>query len=378
MATTSTRFENIQTTMGALNADFAGRRGTPAYNDAKPLHIHRRNRAYVWSVEMEDKLLDSMRKRYPIPPIYCCLMVRDGRLVREIMDGGNRTTAISNLLARPDLTPADRTLIETYPINMLVMQNLDSKEQREMFRRLNKSVKVSDGQLYAMSEDDSPLIQEATQLLTAANHPLRAVMDATFGDLTNDKKARRLLSNAVALISGALNGVNFLATSFNVQEPKVEDQTPPNRAAVVATLTHVFEPFRRAQADAPLTRASKMRDQFNVGKFIGAILYDILTAGGNAVAIRAAQDKWTTFLVRFRRQDAGAADAAKITGAQNLTPLMLRKKSKKVEVYVRENRVLTDAELEQLLQAQGRPEEDTEGDADSYTDDESEDGAEEA
>lgn len=372
MAATGTRFENIQTTMGALNAQFAGRRGTAGYNDAKPLHIHRRNRAYVWSVEMEDKLLDSMKKGYPIPPIYCCVTVRDGRVLREIMDGGNRTTAVNNLLARPSLDPADRMLIETYPINMFVMQNLDSKEQREMFRRLNKNVKVSDGQLYAMSEDDSPLVVEAAQMLSAPDYPLRQMMDAIFGDLANDKKARRLLSNAVALISGALNGVNYLTTSFNVQEPKVEDQTPPDRAAVTAMLTHVFEPFRRAQVEAPLTRASKKRDQFNVGKFLGAILYDILTAGSAASAIRAVQDKWMTFLVRFRRQDAGAADAAKISGAQNLTPLLLRKKSKKVEVYVRENRVLTDQELETLIQVRGPGEEDTEGDEEAYTDDESE------
>ena len=55
--------ENIQTTISQLNRDFSGRRESPDYDEHKLVHIHRRNRPFVWNKDMQVKLLDSILKR---------------------------------------------------------------------------------------------------------------------------------------------------------------------------------------------------------------------------------------------------------------------------------------------------------------------------
>lgn len=47
------RTENINTSINELNEDFAGRKTMANYDESKQIHIHRRNRAFVWSKKMQ-------------------------------------------------------------------------------------------------------------------------------------------------------------------------------------------------------------------------------------------------------------------------------------------------------------------------------------
>jgi hypothetical protein len=342
----SLRTENIQTTISQLNGDFAGRRNLHGYDEGKLIHIHRRNRAFVWNADMQVRCLDSILKGYYIPPIICCSVIRNGRELREVMEGGNRMTTFRRILneeVRP-LTAEERRIVEAHPITLVVMRNLTPFQQRQMFRRLNKGVRVSDGQLFAMSVDDSPLVAEASALLYDDAHPLRATITSLFFDTrVGDTPAQNNLSNAVALVSGAVHGVYYITRSFNAQELKVEDQTPISREALVATLDKVFEIFRIANRTLPLTDRRKMKGQLNIGRWLGAILYDIVT---NPDSIRQVQDKWATYIVRVRREEDGRAEeAATIAGAQNLNPDRLKRICAKVDIYLINNRIATEAEM---------------------------------
>jgi hypothetical protein len=340
------RTENIQTTVSQLNADFAGRRDTDGYDESRLIHIHRRNRAFVWDKEMQLRCLDSMLKGYYIPPIICCSVIRDGRERREIMEGGNRVTTFRRILNGDvrQLTLEEQRTVEAHPITLVVMRNLSPQQQRQMFRRLNKNVKVSDGQLFAMSIDDSPLVVEANALLYDDNHPLRDAMTTLFFESRlGDTSAQNNLSNAVALVSGAANGVHFIARSFNVQEVKVEDQTPISRAHVVSILGAAFEIFRIANRSAPLTDKRRMKGQFNVGKWLGAMLYDLLMNPDNT---RQVQDKWANYILRVRREDdPRAEEASSLASRPHLTADVLKKISTMVDIYLRENRIATELEM---------------------------------
>lgn len=154
------RIENIATTIGQLNEDFAGRNTMVGYDRDKLIHIHRRNRPFVWKDDMQCKLLDSMLKGYYIPPIICCSQYENGNERRYVMEGGNRITTIRKIMNGEvrKLSESEKNKIMCFPITLVVMRNLTNCQQREMFRRLNKNIKVSDGQLYAMSEEDSPIV----------------------------------------------------------------------------------------------------------------------------------------------------------------------------------------------------------------------------
>jgi len=337
--------ENIQTTLSQLNRDFSGRRDSPEYDEHKLVHIHRRNRPFVWNKEMQERLLDSILKGYYIPPIICCSKIVGGAERREVMEGGNRITTVRKILneeLRP-LTSAERQMVESHPITLVVMRGLSSKDQRVMFRRLNKSVKVTDGQLYSMSEEDSPLVQEALAFLNQDDYPLRDLLTTHFFDTREaDNEGKRHLENAIALISGCIHGPDFITKSYNVQEPMVESQEPIPRDIVVHTLRALFHVFTLADAQHPLPDKRKRRGQWSVGKWLGALLYDYLMHPDRVAEI---QEKWVAYLVAVRKNEPHAEEASHVAGAHNLTASRYKRIGTKIGIYVRERRLATEEEL---------------------------------
>lgn len=343
--------ENISTTIGQLNADFSGRRGTPDYDETKLYHIHRRNRAFVWSKAMQLGLKDSMRQGFYIPSIICCVhIVCDGHgnhvERREIMDGGNRTTTMRNILngSLEALSDADRRIVESFPITIVLVRGLTPSQQRNMFRRLNKNVKVSDGQLYAMSEEDSPLVQEAMAFLNDDDYPLRAEITKHFGDTRDDDTTGKgLLANAVAIISGIVHGVNFLTKSFNRQEEAgfVESGEEIPRDDILFILREIFDIFDMADAKCAIHGKRRHRAQFTVGKYLGAMIYDLLTSSDTV----SLKEKWASYLSKYRREIDGVEEAIKIGGAGNLTATKYKKICVKVGIYLRDGSIATDDDL---------------------------------
>jgi hypothetical protein len=342
------RTENIQTTIFSMISDFSGRRNTEGYDETRLIHIHRRNRAYVWSSDFQRNLCDSILKGYYIPPIICNSRHIDGHGERrEVMDGGNRITTFQKILNGEvqDLTPNERQIIGAHPITMVVMRNLTNKEQREMFRRINKNVKVSDGQLYAMSEEDSPLVKEAVALLQDANYPLRARITETFFDtVNNDNSSHTHLENAIALISGTLNGIKYITKSYSKQEDMIENQDPIVRSDVVNILSKILSIFEQANLEAPVIDKRIKKSQWTVGAYIGPIIYDIHTNENIDVVVK----KWKNYLVMVRKNVENAKEAIEIKGAQNINPDKLKRKSYKVEIFLKENRILSNDDLKPI------------------------------
>jgi hypothetical protein len=348
--------ENNNSTIYDLNRQFAGRIGSKNYRPQELYHIHRRNRAYVWNMNMQINFLDSILKGYYIPPIICSQSIVDGCERRDVMEGGNRITTLQRILngevkpltqngeERP-LTQEETMKVNTSSIQVVVMRGLTSKQQREMFRRLNKSIKVSDGQLYAMSEEDSPLIKEALALLEDDNYPLRQMISNHFCDTRlPDNPGKKNLENAVALVSGAIHGVKYITKSYNVQEPKVESQTLIEREEVVRVLGFIFSIFDLADEMEMLKDMRKRRGQWNVGKLLGAMLYDYHTSNHGAI-----KHKWASYISMVRRGEHGAEDAIKLSGAQNLNTTRYKRVCVKVDIYVRDKRLATESELNNII-----------------------------
>jgi len=344
----SIRTENIQTTICALNGDFSGRRDSQDYDETKSVHIHRRNRAYVWNRDMQHAFLDSILKGYYVPPIICSSRIVNGVERREVMEGGNRITTVRRILNGDlrELKPEEIRIVESHPITLVVMRNLTSKQTREMFRRLNKNVKVSDGQLYSMSEEDSPLVREALALLNDDDYPLRTrITDYFFDTRNNDNDGKKQLENAVALVSGAIYGPEYITKSFTRQEENVENQSEINRTRVVTILGYAFEVFRQANDVVELTDKRKTKSYFTVGNYLGVILYDILMNLNN---VQQVQRKWCNYLVKVRNEETDAVEAINVSGAKNITVDLLKRKSVKVETYLNEKRIMSTEELNKV------------------------------
>jgi hypothetical protein len=345
----SVRTQTSSTTVHDLIADFAGRVGAPNYDETKMVHIHRRNRPFVWNHKMQTNLLDSILKGYYVPPIICCY--KNGR--QYVMEGGNRITTLQRILlgAVRELSESDLLKVRVFSISVVVMRNLTPQQEREMFRRLNKSIKVSDGQLFAMSEDDSPLVREALDFLNCLEYPLRARITNTFGDTINkDNDGRALLANTVAILSGILHGVHFITKSFDRLEQHVENQSPIDSDRIVETFDSLLSIFESASVHKPLTDNKKKKKQFTVGYIVGAMLYDILTTDEiDQVSERTAiVNKWRAYIIALRLGEELAAEAVLIKGAQNNSADKLKKICYRVHVFVHERRLATDEELKYI------------------------------
>ena len=131
--------ESLTYTISKLNNEFAGRISNDPlqYFQDRKIHIHRRNRPYVWDVKMQHKLLDSILQGYYIPPIICSHSITEDRKERLcVMDGGNRITTIRKILNGEirELTEEERDKIKDTIIYVVSMKNLTVKQEREMFR----------------------------------------------------------------------------------------------------------------------------------------------------------------------------------------------------------------------------------------------------
>jgi hypothetical protein len=265
---------------------------------------------------------------------------------RDIMEGGNRSTTMSRILKGQvrDLTADEKMLISTYQIQIVLMDNLNTKEQREMFRRLNNSIKVSDGHLYAMS-DDAPLVCEALAFLNDTAYPLRARITGAFFDTVGADKAGKAanLENAVAIVSGAMYGVDFITKSFARNESKVESQAQINRQKVTSLIGDVITVFERADAEFPLENMNARKAQWNIGGVLGAIMYDLIM---NPTNREYYIEKWKTWLVIVRRgENANAKAAIIVVGAQNIKPETLKRKSYKIQKFLETGELVTEEEL---------------------------------
>jgi hypothetical protein len=216
-----------------------------------------------------------------------------------------------------------------------------------MFRRFNKNVPVSDGQLYAMSEEDSVLVQEAVAFLDDPHYPLRTkITDLMFDTIKQDGDQRQNLSTAVAIVSGCLHGVRYISRVFDVQEDKLN--APVDRQRIVDMMNILFDMFSRADVVCPLVDGRRRRGRFNLGKFIGPMLYDIIENIGNLGPIR---EKWVSYLTCLH-DNAPRADEANVPasgGANNINPSFLKRISAKVAIYVNEGgRIATKEELQNI------------------------------
>lgn len=411
MSSTVTR-QLQQQSVGIINSNFAGRPDTQGYDASKSFHIHRKNRPFVWSFKMIETLLDSILRSYDVPSILCSTKMEEGRMKHYLLDGGNRITALRKILNGEirSLTQEERMKVEMYTLNVVFLSNMSEKDEREMFRRAANGVKPTDGHLYKMSEIDSHLVQLAVMILEDRTFLHRALMTQVMFDTTptehgesRDTKAQANLANVVALISGLMNGPDYITKSFDRQYRWVDAVTPINKDILFRKIHDIFSIFKEADSHvttvqtlnlSSLTKPDIMacldkaglqyarnktkgymieiakscpaamtelvtfantsgivlkdpnahikKRRLNSGDLIGLMVYDY-----HMMPYEEMKAKWVQF-IREHDQNPKVIKETLLTlsGAQNTTANSLAKKSKRIAIYLAENhRIATEEEL---------------------------------
>ena len=411
MSSTVTR-QLQQQSVGMIVNNFAGRPDTLGYDASKSFHIHRKNRPFVWSSKTQGWFLDSILRSYDVSSILCSTKMEGGHLKYNLLDGGNRITTLKKILNNEirALTPEERMKVEMYTLNVVFLSNMTEKDEREMFRRAANGVKPTDGHLYKMSEIDSRLVQLAVTILEDRTFPHRALMTQVMFDTTptehgesRDTKAQANLANMVALISGLMNGPDFITKSFDRQYRWVDAVTPINKDILFRKIHDNLSIFKEADSHVTTVRTLNLnclkkhdimtcldnagvqyarnkakgemieiaksspaainalvafanttgivlkdpnahikKRRLNSGDLIGLMVYDY-----NMMPYPEMKAKWVQF-IREHDQNPKVIKETLLTlsGAQNTTANSLAKKSKRIAIYLAENhRIATEEEL---------------------------------
>ena len=351
-----------------LNANFTGR-DTPGfpggYAPARLYRLHRRQRAEVWKHEDRIKLLESIVHRRYIPPIITHETVEGGEIHRDILDGGNRISAVRRILegGEIDLTEADRRAVERYTLTVVVLRNLSPHEIRIQFRLLNRVVRVSPGHLYHMSAEDSPLVSYAYDVMTNPDNVLRPrIIELFTENALKDNASKGTLENVIALTAGAQHGVSHLTRSFDINEPVLS--LPINRELIETRLGLAFTVMERANAMMPagwVPDGRVMKGEFNANRYLASILYDLLPHGtAGQVGYEPAPSnpdvilsKWARIIAEARQELPGSSAKLAVEDASRKGKDKggLRKVSKQVDFYLANGRMPTEPELTALLRA---------------------------
>jgi hypothetical protein len=342
--------DNIQISLRTLNESFSGRNEANfpgGYYPERMYCLHPRQRAEVWRDEHRMKLRESILLGRYIPPIIVHEVIENNRIRRDILDGGNRVSAVRRILSS-DLTPEQRYRVESYVINIVVLRGLDAFGIREQFRLLNKSVRVTDGHLYFMSREDSPLVEYSCRLMEMEDHPLRSRVTELFSDsVFQDTNSRGGLANIVALVAGAQHGVGHITRSFDINGDILNE--PLNTHSIETTLRIAFSAIARANELTPIQDGRVRKGEFNVGKYLGVILYDLATGREPVSTI----DKWGTIIARVRDGNADALNAVTMKGAQNLNARKMSQISFQVDFFLEHGVLPTEAQIQDWKMRRG-------------------------
>jgi hypothetical protein len=365
-----------QVSLYDLNVNFTGRdtHGFPGgYDPARLYRLHRRQRAEVWKHEHRAMLLDSILHRRYVPPIITHEVVDNGRVHRDILDGGNRISAVRRILegGEFELNEDNRRAVERCLITVVVLRNLSPQEIRIQFRLLNRVVRVSPGHLYHMSAEDSPLVTYAYDIINNPQNPLRPrILELFTENALKDNASKGTLENVIALCAGAQHGVHHITRSFDINEPILG--MPINRDLIETRIGLSFTAIERANAFMPVGWVADgrvMRGEFNANRYLAVVLYDLLPHGtpgspGYEPAptnTDAVLDKWAHIIAEARQDLPGSQAKLAVEDAarKGKSASGLRKVSKQVDFYLAHRRMPTESEITDLVRmvAGGDPEE---------------------
>jgi len=224
-----------------------------------------------------------------------------------------------------------------------------------------------------MSAEDSPLVAYAYDVMTNTDNALRPrILDLFTASVLADNASKGNLANLVALIASAQHGVAYTTCSFDRNEHILG--LPINRELIETRLGLAFSAFTRANSRMPAdwVRDGRVsRGDFNVGRYLGAILYDLLPHGQpgtpgyepSPTDTDPVIDKWARIILDIRNNSAVAAASISVPGANNLTPRKLRRMSRQADFYIANGRLPNDQEMAEILEIGHAVEADEEDDA---------------
>lgn len=296
------------------------------------------------------KLIDSIIKNYPIPPIILNKCGRGMRATYMIFDGRHRIEtlwrfynnefAIENSGSEfyfRDLPQFIQRRFLHRRITAIVTDNADNSKLADIFIRLNGGKPLNDNDMF-WAQKDTTIVSLAMAIVTEFHRDFLEVFDYNFRDKTS---LRKMFKHICGLVIGlANNDATKMSTAYAVNSSNLEFEGEITREQGEANLRTglrvVFDLFRSAFRDwrDDITKSQK-RKFLSLGTLIPFFFKEYTDNSDKEAIIR----KWREIIVYILRHKNGI-ELLRTSGAQNLNASKITKTLERVNNWWQGNDVL--------------------------------------
>lgn len=272
--------------------------------------IPEHQRAYVWTSSKQSGLIDTIMESLPTHALFLYQSVVDGKIQQDLEDGQQRWMTVkkfvnNEFMWKPvdqptiqrkysDLTSAEQAKFQRYQFAICQMTNMTLETRLSLFQRLQDGIPLSNGQRFNAASN-LPIVKLAKELMKDPR------CHEAWGD-HKETKTNTVLANAMAIASGlALGDTDLITTSYGILGPVLykHKATPINKELVEERLIKLLSVYTRVDTLHPIS-ATKKKQQWNVGKYTGYILYTILQTDRNWLE---DLELWANYIVGVRRDE---------------------------------------------------------------------------
>lgn len=194
--------------------------------------------AGVWKKEQEDRLIDTIVSKLPVPAI--TLGEVDGQAY--VVDGLQRTTTLEHLLNRKDVDEDTKKKIQSYQLSIVIVHDMDWESFEKYFYNCNNGTPLAS----AVKECAGLPSTLTNAINTVSNNPY--FYEGEFGRtaITNDHK--RIMSMSFLLAATGLNSA-IKAKELSKALLTAENLVLDNVTKAVNNMNKVIEAFKLLKAD---------------------------------------------------------------------------------------------------------------------------------
>ena len=207
-------------------------------------------RHFVWPAAMQESLIDSVFKGYPIPSILL-LRKRDetGADFYNIEDGQQRVTTLHafrnnhfsvDIGGTPkcykDLAKAEERVFDNYLLHCDIYNGIDVEESviATIFMRINQHKPLSDNEKYYSRMSSSPMLKFVQDVCETKG------IETYMGKIAHGKTRSGLSDMVGAVLSIALNRRNLLTTAYNINGIELDATPTKQQMSRVVTFFNAF------------------------------------------------------------------------------------------------------------------------------------------
>jgi hypothetical protein len=275
--------------------DFAGRKDTPGYDESHIYKIAECNRDFVWPLEYQQSLIESVLKSAPIPTIAICN--------NEIVDGGNRSTTLHQFVNNQFKVTIDGVEYDydgvrgnselnnkwlSCQVNLMVITGATLDQFADIYENLNKGIRLTHGQLM-VNRTHFPLVYMVLAMIGRIKDvqlPWIGLLHRAWKDTFNTTKGRGEVTLAFQILASALFGPEHFHAYFLKHSKLFHEKSQADINSKIDNIVQILTMINSVDPENTINRKIKA-EVFR--KFIGAIIYDFHNLDDyNA--------KWSTFI----------------------------------------------------------------------------------